>query len=69
MAVQAIKNLNLFYDIFKDDPSLDEKSGIQEFRIEYFIISVYLLVRHLRKYYVIDDEMKKSDSGIYLLFP
>lgn len=59
VATQVIKNLNLFYDIFEDDPSLDEISGIQEFRIEYFIISVYLLVRHLRKYYVIDDVMKE----------
>lgn len=59
VASEVIKNLNSFHKIFQDDPSVDENSGIREFRIEYFIISVYLLVRHLRKYYVIDDDMQE----------
>ena len=59
VASEVLKNLNSFYRIFQDDPSVDENSGIREFRIEYFIISVYLLVRHLRKYYVIDNEMEQ----------
>jgi len=57
-AVATLKTLRIFYEIFKDDPMLDEKSGIKEFTIEYFIISIYLLVRHLQKYYVLDDRTK-----------
>lgn len=59
VANEVLKNLNTIYKIFQGDPSLDENSGIREFRIEYFIISVYLLIRHLRMYYVIDTEMEK----------
>lgn len=40
----VIRNLNEFYEIFKDDPILDENSGIKELSVEYFIISVYLLI-------------------------
>jgi hypothetical protein len=39
----CIKNLKLFYDIFKDDPMYDEKCGIKELSREYIIISFYLL--------------------------
>ncbi len=59
-AKAAINTLKIFYDIFKDDPMLDSKSGIREFSVEYFIISVYLLIRHLRLYYVIDDNIKPT---------
>jgi hypothetical protein len=58
-AQEVLKNLRTFYDVFKDDPMLDENNGIKELSIEYFIISCYLLVRHLRKYYVMDEPMKK----------
>lgn len=60
VAKEVIRNLNSFYKVFENDPALDENSGIREFSIEYFIISVYVLVRHLRKYYVIDNEMQKT---------
>lgn len=57
-AQEVLKNLRTFYEIFKDDPILDENNGIKELSVEYFIISSYLLVRHLRKYYVFYDSMK-----------
>jgi hypothetical protein len=57
-AQEVLKNLRAFYDIFEDDPILDENNGIKELSIEYFIISCYSLVRHLRKHYVFDDSMK-----------
>jgi len=57
-AQATLKTLNVFYEIFKDDPMLDATSGIKELSVEYFIISVYLLVRHLHKYYVIDVNTK-----------
>ena len=52
---QALKE---FYEIFKDDPMLDSESGIKELSVEYFIISIFLLIRHLRQYYVLDEKMK-----------
>lgn len=58
IAVEVKKTLRLFYDIFKDDPMLDDKNGIKELSIEYFIISIYMLVRHIRRHYVIDEDIK-----------
>ncbi|MCR9065886.1 MAG: DUF262 domain-containing protein [Cytophagales bacterium] len=55
---EVLKNLKAFYDIFKDDSMLDENNGIKEFSVEYFIISAYLLIRHIRRYYVFDDNSK-----------
>jgi hypothetical protein len=46
-AVSVLKSLDTFYNIFKDDPMLDQRSGIKEFSVEYFIISIYMLVRHV----------------------
>ncbi|SMN02617.1 hypothetical protein SPONN_1496 [uncultured Candidatus Thioglobus sp.] len=59
-AQATLKTLRVFYDIFKDDSMLDATSGIKELSVEYFIISVYLLIRHLHKYYVIDDSSKTN---------
>ena len=59
-AIATLKTLRVFYDIFKEDPMLDSQNGIKELSVEYFIISIYLLIRHLRLYYVIDDEIKKT---------
>jgi hypothetical protein len=53
-ARQVLRNLRLFHETFKDDSMIDESSGMKEFSIEYFIISTYLLLRHLSKYYVFD---------------
>ncbi|MDD2480246.1 MAG: DUF262 domain-containing protein [Victivallaceae bacterium] len=57
-ALATLQTLNVFYEIFKDDPMLDSVSGIKELSVEYFIISIYLLIRHLHKYYFINDETK-----------
>jgi hypothetical protein len=52
-AKAVLHNLNVLYDVFKDDPMRDDANGaIKELRIEYFIISVYLLLRHLATHYV-----------------
>ncbi|MCK8827652.1 DUF262 domain-containing protein [Natroniella acetigena] len=59
LAKNVISNLNTFYDIFKDDPILDEENGLKEFKREYMIISFYLLLRHLKKHYVFEDKEKE----------
>ncbi len=60
IATNVKTNLNTFYSIFKDDAMLDDNNGIKEFSTEYFIISIYMLIRHLRMYYVLDDETKTN---------
>ena len=55
---RVISNLNVFYDIFKDDPMVSDGKGLQEFSIEYFIVSTYLLLHHLLNYYVFDIKEK-----------
>jgi len=52
IAASLLRTLNVSRDIFRYDAALDEENGVKELKIEYFIISVVMLVRHLRKYYV-----------------
>lgn len=59
-AKEVLRNLTALKEVFKDDPMLDDDedtngSEIQELRKEYFIISVYMLLRHLKKHYVFGD--------------
>jgi len=51
IGTNVLRTLNVCRDVFRDDPALDEENGVKELKIEYFIISVVMLVRHLRKYY------------------
>lgn len=52
-AKAVLQNMNVLYEVFKDDPMRDDGNGaIKELRIEYFIISIYLLLRHLATHYV-----------------
>jgi hypothetical protein len=60
IAKGVVKCLNLFHEIFKDDPIIDDKNGIKEFKREYFYISLYMLLRHLQKTYAVDDELKET---------
>jgi len=63
-----LRNLNLYYEVFKDDPMLDDENGLKEFRIEYFVISVYLLLRHVARYYVFDSVEKQLFRDFVLHF-
>ena len=58
-AKRVLSLLNKFYNVFKDDPMIDENGGMREFSIEYFLISVYLLLRHVDTYYVFDTAEEK----------
>ena len=57
-AKATLKTLRAFHSIFESDPMLDPESGVKELYTEYFIISIYLLIRHIRKYYFINDDTK-----------
>ena len=52
----CLKLLNILYEIFKDDSIIDEKNGVKELKVEYFIISIYMLLRHLNDNYVFTKE-------------
>lgn len=51
-----LRTLDVFCQVFEDDPIVDERNGVKELSIEYFIISVVLLVDHLRKNYAFAEE-------------
>lgn len=67
-AKRVLQNLSLFYSIFKDDPIVKDGTPLYELRIEYFIISMYLLLRHLRTYYVFDKAEKALFHDFMLAF-
>ncbi|MDT0295173.1 HNH endonuclease family protein [Mesonia ostreae] len=67
-AIEVRKNLKIFYGIFKGDPMLDESNGIKELSVEYFIISVYMLIRHLRMHYVLDDSTEINIKNFIYVF-
>lgn len=68
VAKNCLRNLNLFYDIFKDDPMFDEETGIKELSREYLIISFYVLIRYLKKYYVFGEDEKKIINNFFFDF-
>jgi len=59
LAKSTLSVMNTFYEIFKNDPIIDKNSGLRELSREYVVISFYLLLRHLKKYYIINDSIKK----------
>lgn len=58
-AQSLVKNLDLFYKLFCNDPIYDSESGIRELSEEYFVISVYLLLRYINSNYVFNKQQKK----------
>ncbi len=63
-----LRTLNVCRDIFRDDPTLDKENGVKELNIEYFIISVVMLVRHLRKYYAFTKERYEIFRSFIIAF-
>ena len=60
IAKNVLRNLSFVFDVFKDDPQVLANQGMKQFSQEYFTLSVYLLLRHLRERYVINDEHKRT---------
>jgi hypothetical protein len=64
-AKDVLRVMRAFHEVFKDDPMLAGGSGgMRELRTEYFIISIYLLLRHLLKFYVWD----KAERDLFRQF-
>ena len=68
-AKAVLQNLNELYEVFKDDPMRDEGNGaIKELHIEYLIVSVYLLLRHLAAHYVWGQKEKQLFHDFVIAF-
>jgi hypothetical protein len=68
IAANLLRTLNVCRDIFRDDPALDQENGVKELKIEYFIISVVMLVRHLRKYYAFTKDRYETFRRFVIAF-
>lgn len=65
----TISVLNLIVEIFKNDPMIsDDNKVIKELSVEYFIISFYLLVRHLKNNYAIGEAEKETIRHFFYSF-
>ncbi len=53
-ARSALSNMRAFYRVFRND--VKDGYGLRELQAEYVIISLYLLLRHVRKHYVFDQQ-------------
>lgn len=65
---RVLSNLRALYQAFKNDPMVEENGGMKELKVEYFIVSIYLLLRHLRKYYVYDEVERHIFHDFVLAF-
>jgi hypothetical protein len=64
----TIRNLNLLYDIFSKDLFASNGEKVKELRREYIILSLYLLLRHLRENYVFGEVEKQLFYDFFLAF-
>ncbi len=65
---ETLKTLNLLCKIFENDPMIKNGSSIKELSTEYFIVSFYMLVRHLRKLYVITEKEQDTIKSFFYEF-
>ena len=60
-AIATLRSLNRLHEVFHDDPMLDKTHygvGAVCFRDEYFVVSCYMLIRHLLKHYVFSEQVR-----------
>ena len=67
-AKETLATLNLLASLFSEDPMAGNGSRIQELRPDYVVLSLFMLARHLRNYYVIDEEEKRLLREFYITF-
>jgi hypothetical protein len=68
IAKRCLKNLDLFYSVFKNDPMLSKRSGIRELQREYIIISLYILLRYLDTCYILEKKEKELIKEFFYNF-
>jgi hypothetical protein len=67
-AKAVLSNLNAFYDLFKGDPMIRGGDVVRELKREYFIISMYLLLRRLRNLYVFEKAERELFRRFFVDF-
>lgn len=67
-AQNVLRNLDFVYEVLRDDPQVLANKGMRQLSTEYFVLSVYLLLRHLRERYVVNDEHKRVIYDFVLAF-
>lgn len=68
LARKVISNLNSLYKVFENDTMLKNGGSIRELKREYIMLSLYLLIRHLKQHYVFDTEERKLFREFFLKF-
>lgn len=58
-AKRVLETMDEFVKVFKRDQLVEQGEGMKEFRVEYFIISVFLLIRHLSRLYLFREEQRQ----------
>ena len=65
-ARSALSNMRAFYRVFSSDVA--DGSGMPELQAEYVIISLYLLLRHIRKHYVFAEQEEQLFRSFTIWF-
>ena len=68
VAKEALSILNFITRIFSDDPITRNGGTVKELKPDYVVLSLFLLARHIRKHYVIDDNVKRLLRNFYISF-
>ncbi len=55
-AKSLLRTLTALSEVFEDDTQLDRTKGAVPFRYDFFVVSAYLLLRHITNYYVFDSK-------------
>ena len=67
-AKATLSNLNTLAEIFKSDIFVEQGESMSELSTEYVILSVFLLLRHMREYYIFDKREKKLFYDFFMEF-
>ena len=67
-AKETLAILNLMAALFSDDPIAQNGGLVKELKPDYVVLSLFLLARHIKTHYVIDDSVKQILRKFYILF-
>jgi hypothetical protein len=67
-AKNVLSVLSLYHDLFRGDPMLKDGGTIKELSREYFMLSFFGLLRHVRKVYAVNDDVKKYFREFFDVF-
>jgi len=68
LARKVLSNLHALYDVFKKDTMLKNGGSIRELKREYIMLSLYLLIRHIKEYYVFGEQEKRVFKDFFFKF-